>query len=103
MTAEIHVGDVGTSFRFLVRDEDGQVIDVSGATGMKIWLRKPNGDVLEFDGSLVNDGTDGLIEYVTESGDLDAPGKWRAQAQVTYGGNVVHTEVTKFEVEANLK
>lgn len=107
MAAEIHVGDVGTSFRIEARNEAGEVIDVSGATELLVWFEKPDGDggttTMEKAGALVNDGTDGLFEYVTEAGDLDEAGSWRVQGVFENADGRWHGDITKFKVFANLR
>lgn len=109
MAAEIHVGDVGTSFRATFRDEADAVIDISAATELKMWFEKPaategeDPETVEFDATLVADGADGVAEYVTDEGDLDRPGNWRVQGVVTLGAAKVHSNITKFKVFANLR
>lgn len=104
MAAEIHVGDAGTAFRVTVLDENGAVINIATATTKEIWLRKPDGTtVLEKAASLYTDGTDGIMQYLTATTDLDTAGNWKMQGYVVIGTSVNHTDIHTFKVWANLQ
>lgn len=83
---DLHVGDVGTEIEVTLYDTlpDGSqvVVDISAATAIKIRLKKPSGDVIERDGQLKTDGTDGVAQYFTVEDDLDEAGEWQIQANV---------------------
>lgn len=101
--AEIHVADVGTAFVCTIVDEDGAVVDVSSATVKQLWFQKPDQSTVAFDAAFVTDGTDGKIRYVTSAAsDLDQSGGWKLQGHVAFGGYVLHSDVHKFKVFANL-
>lgn len=98
---EVHLGDIGTSFRATVMDQDGTVVDISSATRTMKFL-KPDRTVIEKPAALVTDGTDGQMEYVTVSGDLDMRGTWRMQGKVVIGAGTWHTDEYLFEVHRAL-
>jgi len=100
--AEIHVGDVGTIFQITILDETG-VVDVSNADAMYVYLQRPDGSVITVTPVFVNSGTDGLIKYVTQSGDLSMMGTWQIQAQIDFGTDVFNTDIQKFKVYRNLR
>ena len=102
MSAEIHKSDIGTTFQVTVKDEDSNVVDVSGATTKQIIFEKPDGTNLEKDASLVTDGTDGKIKYVTLSGDLSEAGCWRMQGYVVLATGTWKTDIHEFIVHENL-
>ena len=102
MTQEIHVGDIGTSFELQLKD-GATIIDVSGATSAVIVFYKPNKSVVAKNASLVTDGTDGKIAYVTQSGDLDTSGTWKLQAEITLPSGSWHSDIHSFTVAANLR
>ena len=103
MAEEIHVADVGTSFRAAIKDEDGAVLDLSTSTSLLMWFRRPDLTTFEKEASLFTDGTDGVIEYVIADGDLDQAGKWKAQGVVGFpGGGLNHSDIHSFKVFANL-
>lgn len=102
MSAKVFVGDVGTSFQVTVRDENGAVVDVSLSPSLLLIFKKPDGTNLTKTAQRVNDGTDGLIRYVTEEGDIDQPGKWLLQGYVEKGNAKLYTDVHEFRVYPNL-
>ncbi len=102
VVTHIHVGDVGTALRVKVVDQDDNVVDVSTATTKQIILRGPDKVDRVFDASLYTDGTDGIIVYVTDDGDLNVPGRWRIQAFIAIGGGSWHTDDAVFKVKANI-
>ena len=106
---DIFVGDIGTHFIAeiinLVNSLPEAPLDVSSATEMKIVFIKPDGTEKEFDAAFVNDGSDGLIEYVTtvQTGDatdqdLDIDGAWEYYAWVKYTSGQRRTSAVKFNV-----
>ncbi len=102
-TPTIHVGDVGTVLRAEVKDEDGGVVNLAGASALVILLLKPDGtSLLTKTAVLYTDGADGIMQYVTIDGDLDQPGLWRIQAHVSIAGGDWHGEVAKFRVSPNI-
>lgn len=98
--SEIHVGNVGTTLRVIVKDENG-VRDVSTSTIEFVFL-KPNQERLEKEGEFYTDGTDGSVKYVFESGDLDIAGLWKYQVKVIDGDNIYYTDVGTFKVSPNI-
>lgn len=98
---EIHVGDIGTTFRVLVKD-GSDVVDISSATTKQILFTKPSTDTLTKDASFTTDGSDGLIEYDTLSGDLDESGIWKIQAYLVLSGGSWHSDIAIFKVHGNL-
>lgn len=98
----VRVGDVGTAFRATVKDQDESVVDLSAATLLELIFRKPSQEVVTKTASLYTDGSDGKMQYVTVTGDLDLPGLWRVQARVTVGGASWSTSIETFRVHKNL-
>jgi hypothetical protein len=101
----IHVDDVGTSF-VVTLIEDGEALDVHEATTKRIIFKKPDGTLLtkeaEFASSGDEAGTDGQIECVSASGDLDQAGVWSLQAYIAFGSSRWHSDTTQFRVMENL-
>lgn len=93
------VGDIGVAIRFLVRNDDGTVKDISAATAQTLKLLAPDGTTQTFVSSFVTDGTDGLVEYVTVlATDLHVDGKWYAQPQITTPTQTFKPEAAAFTV-----
>ena len=77
--------------------------DLSGATNPIVRLEKPSGARVDFNGSIVDPGTSGVVSYVTQSGDLNEQGTYRAQAFVTINAVEVPSSIVSFEVRPNIK
>lgn len=99
----IQLGAIGISARFTIKDEETKaVINLSSATVMKIIFKSPAGVRTEKVASFVTNGTDGKIEYITQSGDLNETGVWKIQAYVEYGGIKAFSTIVNFKVIGNL-
>lgn len=101
MSDEIHLNDIGTEFRILIKDGD-EIVDLSTATIINIIFRKPNGDVNTVEAVLYTDGTDGLIKYNAILGDLDQSGVYKIQAYVEVGSGNYSSSIGQFRVHCNL-
>jgi hypothetical protein len=86
MTA--HIGEIGLEIQFQLLDENGSILDVSGTT-VTILIHKPSGVYISKSASFLTDGSDGLIRYATQSGDLDESGEYQAQAKIEWAGGVL--------------
>ena len=102
MAADVHVGDVGTSVRLTIRDQDNAVVDLSSTSARTIFLVKPNGQVLTKTAVLVGGGTGGIMEYVSISGDFDLPGHWKAQGKVVNASGTWNSSVISIPVLPNV-
>lgn len=99
---QIHKGDIGTVFEATIRDGcDIQPVD--GATTLQIKFRKPDNEtVLPKTAIFKTDGTDGIIQYVSEAGDLDEVGDWKIQGFVVLPAGSFNSNIEDFEVFDNL-
>src|SRR5678815_4285948 len=83
--------------------EDGQTVDVSGVSTKQLIFKKPNGTKVTKTASFLTDGTDGIIQYLTEAGFLDTVGIWSVQGYVVFpGGFDGNSDVMTFSVDRNL-
>lgn len=102
---EIHVGDVGTTIRITIQDIDSigasSILDVSNAT-VNIILEKPDGTSINRAASYITDGTDGLVQYITQAGDIDLQGTWSIQVQVNTLSGSWKSSVGTFKVYSNI-
>ena len=101
-TSEVHKNDIGTIFRVTIIDENDTIVDVSSASTKRILFKKPNGTLLEKTATFYTNGTDGIIQYITITGDLDTVGVWQLQAYVVLSGNQYRSNITTFKVYRNL-
>jgi hypothetical protein len=102
MSDTIHQNDVGTILKVCVKDTDGAVVDISTATTKQIILQKPDETTLTCNCSFYTDGTDGIIQYITQDGDLDQAGIWLLQTYIVMSGDEFRSGVISFKVRRNL-
>lgn len=98
---EIHVGDVGVDFQFTVKDQNGDIVDVSGFTN-NIIFKKPDNTILNVPASFITNGIDGGIHYKTLNGDLNLAGMWRVQISITNATVTYDSDINTFKVYRNL-
>jgi hypothetical protein len=98
---EIHENDIGTLFQITLKDGD-VVVDVSTASQKVIIFTDPEGVKVEKAAQFLSDGTDGIITYTTEDGDLSPVGSWKLQARVTLSTGTWSSDIDKFKVYPNL-
>ena len=95
---EIRKNDIGTIFYGTILDQDSSVVDLSAATTKQIKLLRPDGTSVEEDASFQTDGTDGILEYTTVSGNLSICGVWKIQWYVVLSGSTWRTDMKTFNV-----
>lgn len=98
---EIHVGDIGTLLRGTVK-ENGVAVDISSATVTNFKLKPPDGGTKTRPASFETDGTDGVLIYYTDTGDLDVSGNWKIQGYVEIGVWKGHTDIIEKYIHDNL-
>ena len=80
----IHVGTVGAVLTATVLDQDGTVVDLSGADDVLFLIQKPDGTTLSKDAVFDSDGTDGMVLYLLAAGDINTAGAWSYQVKATW-------------------
>ena len=61
--------------------------DVSGYTGLKMQVKKPDGTIVEWTATIYEyDSESNYIRYSTQEGDLDQAGEYELQAYGEHGG-----------------
>ena len=101
MASQIHKDAVGTKLLVTVTD-DGSAVDISAASSLVIFIKKPDGTVLDRTGVLNTDGTDGKMYYLTVVGDLDVAGNYKIQGKVVISAGTFYTSISNFKVHCNL-
>lgn len=100
-----HVGDIGVLITLQVVDPNGQIIDLSAATGIHMDFLLPDQSLLRKTAVLVDEGTGagktGKVRYTTIAGFLSLAGEWYAQPYVESMGKW-HADAFKFKVKPNL-
>jgi hypothetical protein len=85
-TGEIRVGTTPT-FRDVIKDQDGSIVDIGAAT-IEMVFRKPDGTASKQTAELTNDGSDGKMQYKGATSFLDTVGEWQRESKVTIGSDV---------------
>lgn len=96
------VANAGIQLIVQFLDEEGEPLNISGATNLTIALQQPDGTQVLKAAAYVTNGLDGQIYYVTTAMDLLEAGLCYVQGQVTIGGSTLTTALGQFEANANL-
>lgn len=94
----LHLNDVGVTI-ILTAIEAGSIVNLSVASPKRIDIRKPSGDVVTRTGTFLTDGTDGKLFCVTEDGDLDEIGTYKAAISTSIGSWSGHSSSLVFFVD----
>jgi len=78
---------------------DTSLTDLTDASTLRIYYKKPSGTESFWAGSL--SGTKS-ITYAIQSNDLDESGEWRLQAYADYSGNIGRGDIVLMIVEERL-
>jgi hypothetical protein len=99
MAEVVYFGEVGTPIRVTITT-DGSARDVSTAATRELVFVKPDGTTETEAASLVTDGTDGQIQFITTAGFLDVRGRWYVYAHVVWPGGTpdFRTDAAHFDV-----
>lgn len=103
MCTDVRVNDFGTIFRATIKDQDEIVVNISSAIQSKLNFKNPNGTLYSKNADLYTDGTDGIIEYISESGLFSIGGKWEMQGYVLTPAGQWNTNIVNFFVQDNLE
>lgn len=109
MPIKFFVGNTLPVFTFTVKDEDGNVVDLSSPdlTSVKCHIRADGADANKFTGAeedaTIEDKPTGRIDYTLPSGGIDTAGSYTAQLELTFGSDVQESERFQFRVEDGLK
>lgn len=98
---EIHVNDIGVKFLITVQ-EDGSAKDISSMTTTDVIFLKPDGTTETVTGNFETDGTNGQLNYVSQSGVLDQSGSWQIQVHLANLTSQKRTDIGRFRVHDNL-
>ena len=103
----IFVNDVGTIFKVTIEDCDtGAAIDLSvatsGTTVKQIIFKKADGTVVTHTAEFDTDGSDGVITYTIQDGDVDMSGTWFIQVHIEGTVTKNSSSIDTFVVQENL-
>jgi len=100
---ELHLNDEGTRLLFYMTeciDGISTIVDLSGYVDINIRFKKTDNTILDVVGAIYAGGdngneTDGIVEYITQAGDIDVLGKWQSQVTVTFLNGIFNSSVDK--------
>lgn len=98
MASAFHLNDEGSALILVVR-ENGQPKDISDATVKQIEIVKPDGTTVVETAAFTTTGTDGKIQYVFLTAELNQVGKWLARGYLETPGWTGHTSQVSFAVD----
>jgi len=75
-------GQFGRPWEFTLK-QDEVARDLSSFTTVTYVLDQPDDTVVEKVAGFKTDGTDGIVSWTPEEGDLDLPGTWTLQVRLT--------------------
>lgn len=109
MTVKFFVADELPKFQFTIRDEDGNVVDLSSPdlASAQCYIRKDDAASNMFsdsdtDVTIINKAT-GRLDYAMPTGGITAAGSYSGQLELTFGSDKQMTERFRFQVEEDLK
>ena len=100
MAEEIRLveNDTKPAIGWVLKDrETNDVIDLTTAT-VKLYVRALGSTTLKIDGRELtkpNGGGDGLVQYTPVSGDLDTPGQYEGDIEITFLDGTIQTVFEK--------
>ena len=100
---EIHINDTGTLFKMTVTDSNNAAVNIATALATQFTFYKPDSTKLIVAAGFGSDGSDGVIQYATASGDINMKGVWKLQGYVKTDSNSWwYTDIQTFKVFDNL-
>lgn len=99
----VHEGNVNTVFEVTMVDENGDPLELAGATLTEIRFEGDDKVGVERTAT-VTDAANGVMEYATLDGDLDAFGAWKYQGHVVLSGSngEFYSQVFSFTLHKNI-
>lgn len=98
----LHVNDYGVHFNLTIKDQDDSVVDISTNSGTFITFLRPDKTTFNRTPVIPNGGTDGLLRYTLQSGELSQVGIWSLSATVILNSGTFHSNIPEFRVLPNL-
>lgn len=85
MAVTVQMSAIGVEFVMPLTASDGNPLDLSTATAMKVYLLAPLATTAsEHVANKIGSGKEGKLIYTTVSGDLPVAGDWKIQSRILY-------------------
>lgn len=114
MIDDLQLNDTGTSIELAVTEKqtNGVVypVDITSATTLTVRFQKPDTSktIVDKTGTIATtgangNGADGIVQYITQTGDIDTVGEWKAQVLIDFAnGSHFSSTITTFRVMKNI-
>lgn len=98
---KIQAGDYGAEIQLTILDIDtGSAADLSSyTTAQEMIFEDPDGVETTKTAAFATDGSDGVVAYTVQDGDIDQAGVWRVRPRVKSGSSQLTGEWVRFAVE----
>lgn len=83
-------------------DQDGDSVDISGASLLSLRFQRPDATAFNKDASLLTNGMDGAMQYTSSNTDFLMDGLWQVQASFTLAGDKKTSHWGSFTVYPNI-
>ena len=96
----IRLEDVGVDIRLQVKNDDGNIVDISTAAIKEYQFIKPDRNTYKVNADFVTDGKDGLLSYITVIDEINQEGLWELQLYIVFNAGSFHSTKIRFRVES---
>jgi hypothetical protein len=86
----VKAGDAGSTLEQTLK-RDGSAVDLTGASVRFIMSESPTSTPKVDAAATIVDASAGKVRYTWQASDLDAPGRYIAEWQVTFAGGAIET------------
>lgn len=96
-------GDTSPSITVICKDENGDVVPLTAATGATFSMIDPGTDTPKIDkaAAVIEDAAAGKVRYDWASGDVDTPGEYNGEVEVAWsaGGTTTFPNFRYIKIE----
>ena len=99
---DIHVNDAGWVGKLRLV-QNAAAVNLASYTTRHFVFRSPSGQTKTRLAAFESNGTDGVLSYMVQPGDIDEAGVWSVQARIAKAGGVeLSSNEMRFKVERRL-
>jgi len=98
----LFVDNEGTSIQMVLRDQDENPVNLTGASETMFIFQPPSGTNVEKVASIFGSPTDGILQYIVEPDTLNVIGEWQMQARIQLPTGKWTSSISKFHIKSNL-
>ena len=98
----IKQGDTSPYLQVTLKDGDGAVVNLTGATAVFSMRRGGSTTVSEQSATVVSPATAGVVRYTWGASDTATPGMYEGEFEVTFSGGEIQTYPNAGYIEINV-